>query len=283
MRNKFKFLIFILSFIYVFINYSFSSEIFNFDVKEIEIIDNGNRFLGKKGGTAKTIDGITISAKNFDYEKIKNILIAIGDVQIYDPVNNVTIYTNKITYNKNDELIFTKGNSKAINEEIEIDAKNFKYNRLSNVIDANGDVKVNNKKENYLIFSDNITYNKNDELIFTKGNSKAINEEIEIDAKNFKYNRLSNVIDANGDVKVNNKKENYLIFSDNITYNKNDELIFTKGNSKAINEEIEIDAKNFKYNRLSNVIDANGDVKVNNKKENYLIFQIILLTIKMTN
>ena len=66
MRNKFKFLIFILSFIYVFINYSFSSEIFNFDVKEIEIIDNGNRFLGKKGGTAKTIDGLAISAENFD-------------------------------------------------------------------------------------------------------------------------------------------------------------------------------------------------------------------------
>ena len=180
MINKFKFIFFILSFIYVFINYSFSSEIFNFDVKEIEIIDNGNRFLGKKGGTAKTIDGITISAKNFDYEKIKNILIAIGDVQIYDPVNNLTIYTNKITYNKNDELIFSKGNSKAINEEIEIDAKNFKYNRLSNIIDANGDVKVNNKKENYLIFSDNITYNKNDELIFTKEIQKRLTKKLKL-------------------------------------------------------------------------------------------------------
>ena len=56
---------------------------------------------------------------------------------------------------------------------------------------------------------------------------------------------MSNIIDASGDVKVNNKKENYLIFSDNITYNKNDELIFSKGNSKAINEEIEIDAEKF--------------------------------------
>ena len=120
MRNKFKFLIFILSFIYVFINYSFSSEIFNFDVKEIEIIDNGNRFLGKKGGTAKTIDGITISAENFDYEKIKNILIAIGDVQIYDPVNNLTIYTNKITYNKNDELIFLKEIQKQLTKKLKL-------------------------------------------------------------------------------------------------------------------------------------------------------------------
>ena len=55
----------------MFINYSFSNEIFDFDVKEIEIIENGNRFLGKKGGVAKTADGISISAINFDYKKLK--------------------------------------------------------------------------------------------------------------------------------------------------------------------------------------------------------------------
>ena len=270
MKNKFKFLIFILSFIYVFINYSFSSEIFNFDVKEIEIIDNGNRFLGKKGGTAKTIDGITISAKNFDYEKIKNILIAIGDVQIYDPVNNLTIYTNKITYNKNDELIFTKGNSKAINEEIEIDAKNFKYNRLSNVIDANGDVKVNNKKENYLIFSDNITYNKNDELIFTKGNSKAVSEGILITGNIFTFDDRNNILNARDNVKFEDKIEDIFIFTDNVTYNKNINEIYTKGETESlIQSKYQFKSKNVFLNRKTKEFKSNYYSTIKDDNSNF--------------
>ncbi len=270
MKNKFKFLIFILSFIYVFINYSFSSEIFNFDVKEIEIIDNGNRFLGKKGGTAKTIDGITISAKNFDYEKIKNILIAIGDVQIYDPVNNLTIYTNKITYNKNDELIFTKGNSKAINEEIEIDAKNFKYNRLSNIIDANGDVRVNNKKENYLIFSDNITYNKNDELIFTKGNSKAVSEGILITGNIFTFDNRNNILNARDNVKFEDKIEDIFIFTDNVTYNKNINEIYTKGETESlIQSKYQFKSKNVFLNRKTKEFKSNYYSTIKDDNSNF--------------
>ena len=42
-------------------------------------------------------------------------------------------------------------------------------------------------------------------------------------------------------------KKNYKIFSDKITYFKNEEIIFTEGNSKAIDENnIEINAENFK-------------------------------------
>ena len=43
--------------------------------------------------------------------------------------------------------------------------------------------------------------------------------------------------------KINNKKENYLIYSDEITYFKNEELIFSKGNSKAIDDDVEIDVQ----------------------------------------
>ena len=51
-------------------------------------------------------------------------------VEIYDPNNNVKIYSDEVTYFKNDELIFSEGNSKAIDDDVEIDAKNFEYNKL---------------------------------------------------------------------------------------------------------------------------------------------------------
>ena len=114
MKNKHKFTI-IFFIIYLLLpSYSKSNDSFNFDVTEIEIRENGNKFIGKNKGTATSIDGTQISANNFEYNKVKNILISYGKVKIFDPTNKVTIYSEKITYFKDDELIITDGNSKAI-------------------------------------------------------------------------------------------------------------------------------------------------------------------------
>ena len=73
-------------FIYLFLTcYSQSSESFNFDITEIEIKENGNKFIGKNNGTATAIDGTKIYANNFEYDKIKNILISSGKVKVFDP------------------------------------------------------------------------------------------------------------------------------------------------------------------------------------------------------
>ena len=123
----------------------YAAEVFNFDVTEVEIIEEGNKFLGKNGGTATSNDGTVIKANNFEYDKLKNILIAIGDVEIDDKKENIIITSQKVTYFKNKEFIFSEGQSQAINEGIIIDADNFEYNKITNVIDANGDVKIDNK------------------------------------------------------------------------------------------------------------------------------------------
>ena len=61
-----------------------SEETFNFDVTEAEITNNGNTFKGKKRGIASTEDGIFITADNFEYDKILNILYANGNVILDD-------------------------------------------------------------------------------------------------------------------------------------------------------------------------------------------------------
>ena len=68
MKNKILIIL-----IFVIINYiqtAYSEENFNFNVTEIEILDDGNLFLGKKRGKATTSDGVILTADTFEYNKI---------------------------------------------------------------------------------------------------------------------------------------------------------------------------------------------------------------------
>ena len=72
------------------LNYSYvsSSEQFQFEVTEVEILENGNIFKGLKRGSIKTEDGIVIDADNFIYNKISNIVNAEGNIKLEDKIND---------------------------------------------------------------------------------------------------------------------------------------------------------------------------------------------------
>ena len=96
---------------------SFSSnayEQFNFDITEIEIVENGNRFIGKKRGKITTNDGIVIDGDNFNYDKKNNIINVSGNVILRDNLKDYTLETQDITYLKNEEKIITKDLTKII-------------------------------------------------------------------------------------------------------------------------------------------------------------------------
>jgi len=153
-----------------------SEEAFNFDVTEAEITNNGNTFKGKKRGIASTEGGIFITADNFEYDKILNILYADGNVILDDTLEGVKIFTEDITYLKNKEIIFTKGRSKATDQITTIDGDKFEYNKFLNELNAKGNVIINDIQADYLIYAEDITYLKNKEIIFTKGETDAIIE-----------------------------------------------------------------------------------------------------------
>ncbi len=134
MKNKFKLLIIIL--VLTLCHFSVkSTEQFNFDVKEVEITDEGNTFKGLKGGTATTQEGLKISAQEFEYDKILNILIAKKNVKLEDIVNNYIIFADKITYFKNKEEIFTNGKTKAfIENKYEFESKDTKFYKNKKIL-----------------------------------------------------------------------------------------------------------------------------------------------------
>ena len=76
-------------------------------------------------------------------------------------------------------------------------------------------------------------------------------------------------MNASGKVKINDKVNNYLIFTDEITYKKNLNQIFTKGNSKAINlnDNTLLTAENFEYFKNENIIIAKSKVEFEDKEK----------------
>ena len=114
MRNKYlSFLIFLIVSKLFFFSAN-SAEQFNFDITEIEILQNGDVIKGVKKGTVSTNDGIIITADTFIYKKLLNILSAEGNVTIKDSKKNLEIYSDNVVYEKNKEIITTNKNSKAI-------------------------------------------------------------------------------------------------------------------------------------------------------------------------
>ena len=91
-----------------------SSDQINFDVTEIEILDGGNKIVGKNRGTITTDNGVTIEANNFEFDKIKNILQAKGNVTIKDEINNLNFSSQNVLYEKDNERIEIRGKAEAL-------------------------------------------------------------------------------------------------------------------------------------------------------------------------
>ena len=104
MKNKITNILII---IFVLINFklSFAQEQFQFNITEIEIYENGNKFKGLKRGKITTDSNINLEADQFEYNKTTNILIANGNVIIKDLINDIIIETENVIYEKNDEVI----------------------------------------------------------------------------------------------------------------------------------------------------------------------------------
>ena len=70
MLNKILISLIIVSNIFIFNVYG--DDQISFDVSEIEILEDGNKIIGKNRGTITTNNGITIKADKFEFDKIKN-------------------------------------------------------------------------------------------------------------------------------------------------------------------------------------------------------------------
>ena len=225
MKNKSKSYIFILFCFFLLYKSVNANEPFIFDVTEIEILEDGNQINGYKGGTATSEDGSTITAENFYYNKLTNILETTGNVKYLDKIKNIMILSDKAIYLKNDEKIFTIGNSKVIGGKNTITASNLEYNKIKNIFIAKENAVAYDFEKDAIIYADDISYQKNEELIFTKGITEAfIQKKYKFSSKNISYYKnLGNLISQNKSLVEDDRGNMYNLES--FSYNIYEEIL----------------------------------------------------------
>ena len=137
---------------------------------------------------------------------------------IYKGINGVNVTT------KDNKIIIT--------------ADNFKYNKLTAILEVNGNVRLIDKIADIIIESNKIFYLKDKEEIYTNGKSKVFNGNyIQIDADQyFRYSKITSLLEAKGNVILNDKDKNITVYTNDIMYLMNEEKISTL-NKKNINIE----------------------------------------------
>ena len=133
--------IFLSIFFYLITFNLYSDEQISFDVTEIEILDGGNKIIGKNRGIINSNNEITIEADEFEFDKTKNILQAKGNILIKDRINEYNFSAQDITYDINEERIELQGKAKAS----DLDSIKFvsrKYNYVKSVNSLEFDYKL---------------------------------------------------------------------------------------------------------------------------------------------
>ena len=143
----------------------FANEQFNFNISEINILEDGNKIVGLKRGEITTNDGLIINADNFVYDKIQNTLLANGNVIIIDNKNDYRISSEEINYDKNEEVIYTIGNTLGeINSRYSVSSKDLIFLKNEKILNSN--------------FKTNITDNENQTFYSLKKFNFDLNSEL---------------------------------------------------------------------------------------------------------
>lgn len=153
----------------------------------------------------------------FSYSMAEEFNFNVTELQITENGNIITGINGGVVTTRNDEIIIT--------------AENFKYNKLTSLLEAEGNVKLVDKIADVIIESNEIFYLKDKEEIYTRGKSSALNGSfIQIDAdKYFKYNKLTSLLEAKGSVKVEDKNKDIVMYANEVVYLMNEEKISTLG------------------------------------------------------
>ena len=104
MKNNIKNFIYILIFVSMLISSQSKSEEIKFEANSIELIDKDERILAKKNVKIFNEEE-TIYADEMDYDKVKQIIKAKGNIIVENKDQKIKILSDKIDYNKKNEII----------------------------------------------------------------------------------------------------------------------------------------------------------------------------------
>ena len=125
------------------------SDEFNFEGEEIQILNDGNLLVSRKGIKIETDSNLEIVADQFEYDKKKLELSLKGNILIKDIEQNIKIEANKIKYFKNREEIITYGNSVInIEDDYSIYSSDINFSRSKGTISSLKKTIIDDKYDN---------------------------------------------------------------------------------------------------------------------------------------
>ncbi len=164
MKNKFilKFTFF---FVIFFNSLTAYSEELKFEATSIEIKDKDKIVIAKDGVKILSGNDVVIDANQMRYDKEKKFLEAYGNIVISNQIENIKIYSDSITYDKNMEKIVSSGNVEVKFEgDYFLYTKEIVYLKNSKEIIINHDTEVKDNLGNKIEF-EKLNFNINDKLI----------------------------------------------------------------------------------------------------------------------
>ena len=158
------------------------------------------------------------------------------------------------------------------NNEIMITADNFKYNKLTTLLEAEGNVKLVDRIKDIIIKSNKVFYLKDKEKIYTEGKSEALSgTDIQIDADQyFKYDKLTSILEAKGEVKLEDKIKEITIYTNEIVYLMNEEKISTLGKTNIkIEDEYNVDGYDLILLKDKMILSSNEKATISDNDSNF--------------
>ncbi len=169
------------------------------------------------------------------------------------------------------KIIGSKRGKILTNDGIVIEADNFIYKKIENILNATGKVTIKDNINNYNISSDNITYERNKEKIFSKGKTKSeIDSRFILESSDVIFLRNEKLLSSNRNSTIIDKNEQTYIELKNLNFFLEDKIL--KGEKILVNinfnlpqnDKLFFDSGMFNFNKKSFMA---KDVKINLKKD----------------
>jgi len=232
MKNKkilsFLFVIFCL----LLVNIVFGEEII-FETPEIETFENGNILKAYKGGKAVIDDNTEIIADKFEYNKLTKILTAIGNAQVIDSLNKVTIDADEIKYEKTILKYTAYKNVKVVDSlnNFVTEANKIIYLRNNEKILTEGKTKITVENK-YVINSTDVVFLRNEKQISSDKHTSLIDDKNNFyTTEKFRYSAKTRLFRGNQINLITNNKDEYF-FEDALINLETNEL---QGKDLAVN------------------------------------------------
>ncbi len=230
MKNRIIIIILIL----IFNNYnSYAQDMFNFETKSIEIIDNGNLINAINGKAVSSDKNIEVIADNFQYSNSFKTLKINGNALIFIKSDNIRIKFDKgiLDQNKFTFEAFGKIEAEDLNQNLKINSKQIIFNNKDKILFSPFNSIIEDNYGNKLIV-DNFKYEINNNLLKVKNLNLTDRDNNSLELS-YAYidTKTNNLYGKDAFVNLNNK-----------TFDENSEPRL-RGNS-IVNNEVKTEIKN---------------------------------------